>query len=265
MLANLQGYSADELVSPRGMPELERYILARLAALCSEVDEAYAKFDFNSVFTTLFNFATTDLSAFYFDVRKDVFYCDAKNSMRRRAARTVLDGLFRHLVTRLAPLLCFTMEEAWTTRFGDDSSVHLELFPEVPEEWRNDNLVTSWARIRALRRVITGALEIARKDHVIGASLEAAPVLYVEDERDTALIDDHDFAEIAITSAAKIVKGRPPAGAFALPDVPGAAVVFERATGGKCARCWMILPEVGHQPEYDDLCRRCADAVKSAA
>ena len=265
MLANLQGYSADELVSPGGMPELERYVLARLAALCSEVDEAYAKFDFNGVFTNLFNFATTDLSAFYFDVRKDVLYCDAKGSIRRRAARTVLDGLFRHLVTRLAPLLCFTMEEAWTTRFGDDSSVHLELFPHVPEEWRNENLVTSWARIRTLRRVVTGALELARKDHVIGASLEAAPVLYVEDERDVALIDDHDFAEIAITSAAKIVKGRAPEGAFALSEVPGAAVVFDRATGGKCARCWMILPEVGHQPEYDDLCRRCADAVKSAA
>jgi isoleucyl-tRNA synthetase len=265
MLANLQGFSANELVGPGGMPELERYMLARLAVLCSEVDEAYAKFDFNGVFTNLFNFATTDLSAFYFDVRKDVFYCDAKESARRRAARTVLDDLFRHLVTRLAPLLCFTMEEAWTTRFGDESSVHLELFPGVPEEWRNENLVASWARIRALRRVVTGALEIARKDHVIGASLEAAPILYVEEERDAALIDEHDFAEIAITSAATIVKGRPPEGAFGLPEFPGAGVVFERATGRKCARCWMILPEVGHQPEYDDLCLRCADAVKSAA
>ncbi|HEX5280707.1 MAG TPA: isoleucine--tRNA ligase [Micropepsaceae bacterium] len=262
MLANLQGFSEAENVRPGEMPELERYILARLAALCSEVDDAYAKFDFNGVFTNLFNFATTDLSAFYFDVRKDVFYCDAKDSMRRRAARAVLDGLFRHLVTRLAPLLCFTMEEAWTTRFGDQSSVHMELIPDVPEEWRNENLVASWTRIRALRRVITGALEIARKDHVIGASLEAAPVLYVEEERDAVLIDDDDFADIAITSAARIVKGPAPEGAFALSEVPGAAVIFDRATGEKCARCWMILPEVGHQVEADDLCRRCADAVK---
>jgi isoleucyl-tRNA synthetase len=247
------------------MPELERYVLARLAGLANEVGEAYADFDFTRVFTSLFNFATSDLSAFYFDIRKDVFYCDAKDSTRRRAARTVLDALFNHVVTRLAPLLCFTMEEAWTTRFGAETSVHLQQFPKIPAEWSNETLVARWTRIRALRRVVTGALEIARKDHVIGASLEAAPVLYIEEERDAALISDGDLAEIAITSAARIVKGKAPAGAFQLSDVPGAAVVFERAAGNKCARCWMILSEVGDDAEYGDLCHRCAEAVRKAA
>ena len=235
-----------------------------LPRLCGEVSEAYAEFDFNRVFTTLFNFATSDLSALYFDIRKDVFYCDAKDSLRRRAARTVLDALFTHIVTRLAPLLCFTMEEAWTTRFGENTSVHLELFPDVPADWANETLVGTWARVRGLRRVVTGALEIARKDRVIGASLEAAPVLYLEDDRNLALIDEKGLAEICITSGARILKGQAPEGAFTLPEYPGVAVVFERAQGNKCARCWMILREVGHHPDYDDLCNRCADAVSAA-
>ena len=113
--------------------------------------------------------------------------------------------------------------------------------------------------------MVTGALEIARKDRVIGASLEAAPVLHIEDERDAALLSERDLAEIAITSGARIVKGAPPAGAFQLPDVPGVAVVFERAAGDKCARCWMILPEVGQDAEFNDLCHRCAEAVRKAA
>jgi isoleucyl-tRNA synthetase len=265
MLANLQDFTPDERVGHGGMPELERYVLARLSSLCSEVAHAYAEFDFNGVFTRLFNFATSDLSAFYFDIRKDAFYCDAKDSMRRRAARTVLDALFTHIVTRLAPLLCFTMEEAWTTRFGANTSVHLEIFPKVPADWSNETLEAAWSRIRALRRVITGALEIARKDHVIGASLEAAPVLHVEDERDAALIGERDLAEIVITSGARIVRGMAPEGAFVLSDVSGAAAVFERAVGEKCARCWMILPEVGDDASHPDLCRRCAAAVRTAS
>jgi isoleucyl-tRNA synthetase len=118
--------------------------------------------------------------------------------------------------------------------------------------------------VRGLRRVVTGALEIARKDRVIGASLEAAPVLYLEDDRNAGLISEKDLAEICITSAARIVKGKAPDGAFTLPEFPGAAVAFERANGSKCARCWMILPEVGHHPHYDDLCNRCASAVGAA-
>lgn len=265
MLANLQGFAEEERVGVHEMPELERYMLARLASVCGEAGEGYGSFDFNGVFTNLFHFATSDLSAFYFDIRKDVFYCDAMNSIRRRSARTVLDAIFRHLVTRLAPLLCFTMEEAWTMRFGAETSVHLEVFPPVPDEWSNENLTSAWTRIRALRRAVTGALEIARKDRVIGASLEASPVLYVDNERDAALLDAPTLAEIAITSGARIVHGAAPDGAFTLPEVPGASVIFERAAGQKCARCWMVLPEVGDQPGYDDLCQRCAEAVGAAA
>ena len=261
MLANLSGFAESERLPHAQMPELERYILARLAELDALVRGGYARYDFNGVFTALFNFCTNDLSAFYFDIRKDALYCDAAASVRRRAARTVLDLLFRHVVVWLAPILCFTMEEAWTGRFGMERSVHLEVFAEIPGGWANRALTEKWSRIRALRRVVTGALEIARRDKIIGASLEAAPVLTVEDASDAALLAGIDLAEIAITSHANVKTGEAPPEAFRLPDVAGAAVVFHKAEGAKCARCWMILPEVGTLPEHPDLCCRCNDAV----
>jgi isoleucyl-tRNA synthetase len=263
MLANLDGFAESERIAPDEMPDLERYILASLAELDHRVRVGYAEFDFNRVFTSLFAFCTNELSAFYFDIRKDALYCDARTAPRRRAARTVLDALFQHVVTWLAPLLCFTMEEAWLLRHsGEEESVHLRVFPAVSPEWPNPRLIAKWNRVRQLRRVVTGALEIARRDKVIGASLEAAPVLFLEDAQDVTLFAEVDLAEIAITSAATLEQGSGPADAFRLPDVPQAAAVFRPAGGSKCARCWMILPEVGTLPSHPDLCWRCAEAVK---
>ncbi len=263
MLANLHGFAEDERMDVADMPELERYLLAKLAELDGLVRAGYERFDFNRVFAALFNFCTNDLSSFYFDIRKDALYCDSVDGPRRRAARTVLDELFRRVVTWYAPILCFTMEEAWLLRFPDvNESVHLEAFPETPEGWVDSALVGKWNRIRALRRVVTGALEVARRDKVIGASLEAAPVLFVDDARDAALFETVDLAEIAITSAASVSCGEAPADAFRLSDVPGAAALFRLAEGVKCARCWMILPEVGRTSGHSDLCRRCCDAVE---
>ncbi len=262
MLANLAGFDETERLPADQMPELERYILARLAELDRLVREGYAAFDFNRVFSTLFAFLTNELSAFYFDIRKDALYCDPVSSIRRCAARTATDEIFRRVVIWLAPILCFTMEEAWLTRFGgDDESVHLHIAPETPAGWADEALIAKWHRIRDLRRVITGALEVARRDKVIGASLEAAPTLYLSDAADARLFDGLDLAEIAITSAAAVSSAPAPDTAFRLADVPGAAVAFYAAAGHKCARCWMILPDVGTIPAHDDLCRRCAGAV----
>ncbi|MGC9953651.1 MAG: isoleucine--tRNA ligase [Rhizomicrobium sp.] len=260
MLANLAGFSDRERIAAREMPELERYLLAKLAELDALVRHGYAEYDFNRVFGALFNFCTNELSAFYFDIRKDALYCDRLEAPRRRAARTVIDEIFRRVVTWLAPILCFTMEEAWTLRFPDDS-VHLQSFPTTPAEWHAPALIEKWNRIRTLRRVVTGALEIVRRDKVIGASLEAAPVLYVSEPSDVEMLKGVDFAEIAITSAAHVVTRSPPAEAFRLPEVPGVAVTFHHADGDKCARCWMILPEVGKNSSHPDLCNRCAGAV----
>jgi isoleucyl-tRNA synthetase len=262
MLANLAGFEEHEHIGYDEMPELERFILAKLAELDASVRAGYAEYDFNRVHTQLFNFCTNELSAFYFDIRKDSLYCDRADAPRRRAARTVMDEIFRRVVTWLAPLLCFTMEEAWTCLYPDgETSVHLELFPETPAHWKNDASIAKWNRIRSLRRVVTGALEIARRDKVIGSSLEAAPALFVSDSADAALFETIDLAEIAITSGAQVVVGEGPSDAFRLSEVPGAAAEFRHADGRKCARCWMILAEVGTVPGHEDLCRRCGDAV----
>ncbi|HUO91543.1 MAG TPA: isoleucine--tRNA ligase [Rhizomicrobium sp.] len=262
MLANLDGFEDGERIAPKEMPELERYILARLAELDGMVRAGYNEYDFNRVFAALFNFCTNDLSAFYFDIRKDSLYCDAKSTSRRRATRTVIDEIFRRVVTWFAPILCFTMEEAWLLRFpSEKDSVHLKTFFDTPVGWDDPLLIEKWTRIRALRRVVTGALEIARRDKVIGASLEAAPVLYVGDAKDAKLFDAVDLAEIAITSGAEVRTGEAPADVFRLADVPGAAALFLPAPGAKCARCWMVLPEVGTVPRHDDLCRRCSAAI----
>jgi isoleucyl-tRNA synthetase len=245
------------------MPELERYMLSRLAELEGQVRAGYAAFDFKRIFHALFNFCVNDLSAFYFDIRKDALYCDPYASRTRRAALTVLDTVFGALTAWLAPMLCFTMEEAWLNRFPEDKgSVHLRQFPAIPAAWRDDALAEEWRKVRAVRRVVTGALEIERKERRIGSSLEAAPKVYVEDSDLRAALDGVDLAEIAITSGATLLPGSSPKDAFRLEEVPGVAVVFARAEGKKCARSWKILADVGADPEFPELSPRDAEAVR---
>ena len=264
LLANLAGFDSSERIGMEEMPELERFMLAKLAELDGQVREAYQAFDYNRVTATLFNFCTNDLSAFYFDIRKDVLYCDARQATRRRASRTVMDELFRRVVTWFAPILCFTMEEAWLSRFPESESVHLELFFDVPENWKNPALIEKWKRVRELRRVVTGALELERAAKKIGSSLEAAPTLYVGDAADAAILRSLPFQEVAITSGLRIVEGAAPAEAFILSDVKGAGAVAAPADGSKCARCWMVLPEVGTHQDHSDLCNRCDAALEQA-
>jgi isoleucyl-tRNA synthetase len=245
------------------MPELERYMLSRLAELEGQVRAGYAAFDFKRIFHALFNFCVNDLSAFYFDIRKDALYCDPYASLTRRAALTVLDTVFGALTAWLAPMLCFTMEEAWFNRFPEDKgSVHLRQFPTIPPAWRDDALAEKWRKVRQVRRVVTGALEIERKERRIGSSLEAAPKVYVEDSELRAALDGVGLAEIAITSGATLLPGPSPKDAFRLEEVPGVAVVFARAEGKKCARSWKILVNVGADPEFPELSPRDAEAVR---
>ncbi len=260
LLGNLSGFSEGERVAPQDMPELERWVLHRLAELDHTVRTGYAKYDFQGVFQTLFTFCTVDLSALYFDIRKDALYCDAPSSLRRRAARTVLDILFHRLTTWLAPILVFTMEEVWLCRFpGEGSSVHLVDMPETPADWLDEPLARKWDSVRRVRRVVTAALEIQRTAKVIGASLEAAPVVHVEDAGVLAALKSVDFADICITSAIALTGDPAPGEAFRLPEVPGVGVVFEAAEGEKCQRCWKILPDVGNHA-HAGTCHRC-DAV----
>jgi isoleucyl-tRNA synthetase len=265
MLGNLADFREAERLPYEQMPDLERWVLHRLAELDRLVRAANDGFDFPRLYSALHNFCATDLSAFYFDVRKDSLYCDRPDSLRRRGARTVLDRLFDCLTAWLAPVLVFTVEEAWLARFpSDDDSAHLRLFPEVPAAWHDPALGARWERVRRVRRVVTGALEIERREKRIGSSLEAAPRVFVTAD-DARVLADVDLAELAITSAIEVEEGAVPAAAFTLDDVAGVGVLPARATGAKCARCWQILPEVGEDATAPDLCRRCRDAIAARA
>jgi isoleucyl-tRNA synthetase len=263
MLGSLAHFHEDDRVKLADMPELERLMLHRLAELDQTIRQAYADFDYKRIFAQLNAFLTSDLSAFYFDIRKDALYCDPISSKKRKSALTVVDHLFRATVKWLAPMLCFTAEEAWLQRYGEGApSVHLQVFPKAPAEWRDDALAEKWRKIRNVRRVVTGALELERAQKRIGSSLEAAPVVYVSDPDLFAAIVDADLAEICITSAATLAEGEGPADAFRLDDVRGVAVVPARAHGKKCARSWKITESVGEDPAYPDVTPRDAQALR---
>jgi isoleucyl-tRNA synthetase len=263
LLGNLAHYEPSLRVSYAEMPELERYILHRLAELDGVVRKAYDAFDFKRVFSALSNFSTGDLSSLYFDIRKDTLYCEPWSSPKRRACLTVLDTLFECLTVWLSPILCFTTEEALLARDPETkASVHLKTFPEIPAEWRNDALAEKWQRIWDVRSVVTGALEVERREKRIGSSLEAAPVIAIADKTLYGAVKDEDWAEIAITSAATLKSGKAPDGAFTLDEVPGVAVVPALAEGRKCARSWKVLSEVGSDKEFPDLSPRDAAAVR---
>ncbi|PPR10130.1 MAG: Isoleucine--tRNA ligase [Alphaproteobacteria bacterium MarineAlpha11_Bin1] len=261
ILGNLNGFEESERIDFSDMPELERWVLHRLTEMDVLIRRCINEYDFHSMFTALHNFCAVDLSSFYFDVRKDTLYCDAPGSARRRAARTVLDQLFSCLTAWLAPVICFTAEEVWRTRYrGDDESVHLRVFPEIPLEWQDPVLAAKWEKVREVRRVVTGALEIERAEKRIGSSLQAAPVISVSESYFNSL-DGVNLAEICITSDATLTVGG--GDGFSLEDVPGVTVAPAFAEGSRCERCWQVLPEIGGRSDYPDICDRCADAVKS--
>jgi isoleucyl-tRNA synthetase len=263
MLGSLAHFRDEERVRADDMPELERLMLHRLSEVDAVVRQAYADFDYKTVVATLAAFMNTELSAFYFDIRKDTLYCDAPSSVTRKASLTVIDYLFRSIVTWFAPILSFTAEEAWLSRYGSSSvSVHLEPFQKTLPAWRNEALAAKWETIRNVRRVVTGALEVERAAKNIGSSLEASPLIHVTDKAIFAILADVDLAEICITSNAMLTNAEAPAGAFALNDVPGVAVVVEKAVGTKCARSWKILPTVGEDKDYPDVTPRDAQALR---
>jgi len=263
ILGNLDGFTeAERIPSLQDLPELERFILHRLWQLDELRKECIENYAFQKFFTALHNFCTVELSAFYFDIRKDSLYCDAKDSLRRRSARTVLDHLFTCLVTWLAPYLAFTAEEAWIARNGTDSSVHLQTFPAIPASWREDKLATKWEAVRNVRRVVTGALEVERAEKRIGSSLQAHPHVFISDPALKAAAAGCDMAEVCITSTCTIDDGSAPESAFTLPDVAGVLVAPGLAEGQKCSRCWNILPDVGSHADHPDMCARCDAAMK---
>jgi isoleucyl-tRNA synthetase len=250
LLGSLDGFAEAERVAAADMPELERWVLHRIAETDAMMRAAVASYDWTGVYAAVHNFCSSDLSAFYFDIRKDALYCDRPDSLRRRAARTVLDHLHRCLCTWLAPVLVFTAEEAWTSRFGTDDSVHLHDFPTIPADWRDDALGAKWVTIRELRRLGTTELEAMRAEKRIGSSNQAVVTMALPDDQ-AGLLSAEAWADILIVAGATVAT---------------AAVAGARATeaaGAKCERCWKVLPEVGRSLAHPSLCRRCEDAVES--
>jgi len=263
MLGTLHHFDKKDAVAFKDMPDLEKLMLHQLAEIDAKVQQAYKDFDYKTVVALLATFMNTELSAFYFDIRKDTLYCDAPSSVARKAALTAIDIICDAILKWLAPILSFTMDEAWRMYRPDaEPSVHLTVFPEGLAQFKDEKLAAKWETIRDVRRVVTGALEVERAAKNIGSSLEASPLVHVADKAVFMLFADIDLAEICITSNAMLTNGDAPAGAFTLSDVPGVAVVVEKAVGTKCARSWKILPTVGEDKDYPDVTPRDAQALR---
>ena len=261
MLGTL-AHDEGEDVPPAELPELERLMLHRLAELDELVRKGYDAFDFKRIAKALIDFTVVELSAFYFDIRKDALYCEAPSSVKRKAAIMVVRHLFACVVKWLAPMLPFTTEEAWLDRHPEAQSIHLEQFETVPASWRDEQLAEKWRKVRQVRRVITGALEIERAKKAIGASLEAAPTAYIADPALAEAVRGLDLAEICITSGIAVVEGEAPQEAFRLDEVAGVGVVPGLAGGRKCARSWRFTDDVGSDPAFPDVSARDAAALR---
>ena len=263
MLGTLAHREPGDSVGYVAMSGLERLMLHKLAELDLKVREAYDNFDFARVVAALTAFMNADLSAFYFDIRKDALYCDAPSSVRRRGALEAIDYIFGAVAVWLAPVLVFTAEEAWTARGAGNRSIHLEQFPAIPAGWRDDQLAETWDTIRTLRLAVTGAIEIARANKLIGSSLEAAPRIYLSNPAHLKALEGIDFAEVCITSDISVEFGTPiPETAFRLSEAADVGVVVERATGVKCARSWRYFDPATASPDFPDVTPRDAEALR---
>jgi isoleucyl-tRNA synthetase len=265
MLGSLVHYKKIEELGYQGLTDLERVMLHRLAELDPIIRHAYATYDYKRVVSELSLFMNSDLSAFYFDIRKDTLYCDPTSSTARQSSLEAIEQIFRCVTLWLAPILVFTCEEAWLAHYPEAETIHTEEFPNIPSAWLDEKLARKWAKTRDVRRVITGALELERAAKRVGSSLEAVPLVYIADAAVLTELAGVDMAEIAITSGIEIVAGDAPANAFSLPDVKGVAVVSRPAVDLgliKCARSWRYFDPATADPAFPDITPRDALAMK---
>ena len=256
LIGNLKDFKEEEKIDENEFPELEKYILHRLWEIDQIVTECIKKFNFHYMFITLLNFCSNDLSAFYFDIRKDTIYCDAIDSTKRRSARTLLNIVFEYLVRWLAPSLSFTCEEAWKAR-GYNKSVHLEDFIKAKKIYENKKINYKWNIIKNIRKVITGALEKKREEKTIGSSLEAHIIISL-DQKIQNEIGSVNFEEVAITSSFEIINFNNKNNFFSLEDISGVSIGVEKVKGNKCERCWKYKNTLS----TEGICNRCEDVIK---
>jgi isoleucyl-tRNA synthetase len=259
----LNDFDEIEVVNIDAMSELDRWVLHRLKELDFLLKESVKGYTFQSFYSELHTFCSSDLSAFYFDIRKDSLYCDDKRNLTRRSTRTVLYEVFKCLTAWLAPVICYTAEEAWLALKGTDNedSIHLKQFPEISEIFLDKELNNKWVNIRKIRSVINGALELARQEKIIGSSLEAQITIYIEDIQYIELLEEIDLEEISIVSKVEILKSELVEGTYREDSLKGLGVLVSKAIGTKCVRCWKIDEKIDSKIQ-DPLCNRCREVVK---
>lgn len=256
MLGALYGYDEKtENVTYIELPDLEKWVLHRLTETEKELDNCIGRYDINKYFSTLYMFCANDLSSFFFDIRKDCLYCDHENDPKRKAYRMVLNIVFQHVIRRLAPIMVFTAEEAWMSMYNNVGSVHLQTFIPTEDRWINKDIFEKIDRVKEIRRVVTTAIEIARKNKKLGSSLQASIDLY--DPNNILHVNDETFwEEIAIVSDFKIYSTDIPENAFVNEDIKNIGVVVNLADGKKCERCWKVSTSLEGQ-----LCERCHNVL----
>ena len=255
LIGNLDGFTNEEKIDETDFPDLEKFILHRLWEMDKTIKECVKTFNLHLMFTTLLNFCSNDLSAFYFDIRKDVIYCDGKKSIERRSSRTLLDIIFNYLVRWFAPSLSFTAEEAWKSR-NNNSSIHLEDFLITPESYKNSEVNDIWITLKQIRKVITGALEKKRADKIIGSSLEAHIDIYLE-KSILEKVKNYQLDEISITSSFELHEITSNSKGFSLEEVSDVKVEVSKTSGQKCQRCWKYKKQLIR----DEICSRCDNAI----
>ena len=260
MLGALSDYDAEnEVVEYSELPVLEKWVLHRITEVHKLLFECIENYDLNKYFNTVYNFCANDLSSFYFDIRKDCPYCDDRNDKKRKAYRMVIYTLFEYIVRWIAPIMVFTAEDAWSAFNKENSSVHLERYLIPVAEWTNERVAEDIEKVKSVRRVVNTALEIARKEKLIGSSLQAKVTLFAADE--VLYTKNSEFwEEIAIVSEFEILNGEAPENAFVSEDFPHVKVVVSLADGEKCERCWKVT-----QVDEDKVCNRCRKVLKNIA
>ena len=248
LLGSLNGFKEEEKIDFTKLPQLEQWLLHRIFEMNVSIKEKILDYQFHSIYTEIHNFCTIELSSFYFEIRKDLLYCGDSDSNDRRGCRTALDILFRHLTTWLAPILCFTSEEAWQCYIKDKkNSIHLKTIPNSKDQWKNDDLNNKWKRIRYIRSIVLAKIEEARNNSIIKSSLQAKVELILS-KSDKSLFENLVPEDLFITSEVN----------FITEEIDEPKVNINSASGNKCGRCWKILPEV----KVDGICKRCSDVIK---
>ncbi len=255
LIGNLNNYKNEESIDEKEFPELEQYLLHRLWEVDQTIQKCVKTFNFHLMFTTLLNFCSNDLSAFYFDIRKDTIYCDSINSIKRRSTRTLLNIIFNHLVRWFAPSISFTSEEAWKA-MGNTESIHLQDFLNCKKEYQNDQLNEKWNLIKNIRKVSTGAIEKIREEKIIRSSLEAHLDIFVSKENFDK-VNEVMFDEIAITSSYKLHELDENSQGFSIDEIENVKVQSSKVSGQKCQRCWKYEKEL----VKNEICNRCNDAI----